>query len=404
MAGTGIAIGVPIHNGARYLEQALEALLAQSRGDFGIVLLDDGSVDGSESIAREYARRDRRIAFFRNDSRTGLVNAWTRVAELAGDAYAPRYFAWFSDHDWVAPDWLERLAEVLEECPGTVLAHARTVHVDADGSPTGTEGYALDTAKMGPYDRLRAVTLGTFGAGDAVYGLISFDALCRCGIFPREILPDRLLVSELALVGAIAHVPGAVRFRRAFPLRDPADLIRRQLSTLSVPIEQQRRPHLSHATYFIRRFLNAPAAEPPARRMQRLYHSLLYFQRQLNKYRTECVRELELPDPFGELAPVVDFLGAVLEGKWRFLYQDYASLAEKVRDAHAQVRRFKALRDDLQEQIAELRARNAEAETRIAMLTEELRHPLRHWIKAAVKVLRRMRLPPRQSPKTTGTT
>lgn len=380
-------MGLPIHNGARYLQQALDSLLAQSRGDFGVVLLDDGSVDGSESIARDYARRDRRIAFFRNDSRTGLVNAWKRVAELAGDAYAPRYFAWLSDHDWVAPDWLERLAEVVEENPGTVLAHARTVHVDVDGSPTGTESPALDTVKMEPYEGLRAATLGTLGAGDAVYGLFRFDALCRCGIFPHEVLPDRLLVSEVSLLGAIRHVPGAVRFRRIFPQHDAADMIRRQLSTLSVPAEQQVRPHLNHATYFIRRFLDAPADEPLARRMQRLYHALLYFQRQFDKYRTECVRELESPEPFGELAALVDFLQAVRERKWMVLYRDYAGLAGKLGDAQARISRFKALQDSLQERISELEARNAEAEARIAMLADQHRHPILRAIKTAARAL-----------------
>src|SRR5262245_36699283 len=268
-----ICIGLPIHNGARYLRQALDSVSAQSRGDYRLIVLDDGSGDGSDTIAREYAQRDRRIHFVRNESRTGLIKAWKRVAEIAAQAYAPRYFAWFSHHDWVAPDWLERLAHALHEQPGAVLTHARTVHVDVDGVPTGIESPDLDTTGMGMYERLRAVTLGTVGAGDAVYGLFSFDAVYRCDTFPAEILPDRLLVSEVSLWGTIKHVPGAVRFRRVFPPDPSVDMVGRQLSTLSLPASQQVRPHLSHATYFMRRFVHAPADEPPAHRLQRLYHS-----------------------------------------------------------------------------------------------------------------------------------
>jgi len=384
-----IGIGVPIHNGARYLKQALDSLLAQSRDDFRLVLLDDGSVDDSAAIAGEYARRDRRIRFVRNGTRTGLVNAWKRVVEIAGDPPPPRYFAWFSDHDWVAPDWLERLAAALQEDPGRVLTHARTVHVDADGLPTGAESHALDTTAMGPYERLRAVTLGTIGAGDAVYGLFSFEALSWCGIFPSEILPDRLLVSELSLWGTIKHVPGAVRFRRVVPRGDSADMIRRQLVTLSVGADQQVRPHLSHATYFIRRFMAGPTDEPPERRLRRLYHSLLYFQRQFNKYRTECVQELELQEPLGELSPLVDFVGAVRERKWKFLYQDYAGLAAKVREAQARVQALKAQRDRLEAQRDSLEAQLREREARIATLTDELRHPLRHWLRSVTRAARR---------------
>jgi glycosyltransferase involved in cell wall biosynthesis len=397
-----ICIGLPIHNGARYLRHALDSLRAQSRGDYRLVLLDDGSVDGSDSIAWEYAERDSRIHFVRNESRSGLINAWKRVAEIAAHAYGPRYFAWFADHDWVASDWLERLAQALHDQPGAVLTHARTVHVDVDGVPIGTESHNLDTTALGPYERLRAVTLETFGAGDAVYGLFSFDALCRCGTFPAEILPDRLLISELSLCGTIKHVPGAVRFRRVFPPEHSPDMIRRQLRTLSVPAEQRLRPHLSHATYFMRRFVNAPADEPPAQRMRRLYHSLLYFQHQFNKYRRECLRELELPEPFGELSFLVDFLEAVRERKWKFLYQDYAALAQRVRETDARVQGLKTLRDRLEKKLAECEEKLAEREEKlaeceekltereaqIAILSDELRHPVRHLLRSVTKGLR----------------
>jgi glycosyltransferase involved in cell wall biosynthesis len=391
MAGAGIAIGLPIHNGAQHLRQAVDSLLVQSHRDFRLVLLDDGSVDGSDAIAEEYVRRDGRISFLRNSSRTGLVRAWKRVAEVAGDGH-PHYFAWCSDHDWVAPDWLERLREALQEQPGAVLAHAHTLHVNTDGSPTGIEGHPLDTAKMEPYEQLRTATLGTLGAGDAVYGLFRFEALCRCGIFPREILPDRLVVSELSLLGTITHVASTARFRRVFPDGDaPADLIRRQLSRLFAPGEAPLRPHLGHATYFLRRFLPAPANEPPARRMQQLYHALLYFQRHFNRYRAECGAELESPEGFGDLAPLVDFLRAVRERNWMDLDRDHAVLAESLRDAQAQVRQLETERDGLQDEIRELRVRNAEAEVRNAeaeIQLEELRHPVRRLIRKAASVLR----------------
>jgi chromosome segregation ATPase len=122
--------------------------------------------------------------------------------------------------------------------------------------------------------------------------------------------------------------------------------------------------------------------------MQRLYHSLLYFQRQFNKYRRECVRELELPEPFGELSFLVDFLEAVRERKWKFLYQDYAALAQRVRETDAKVQGLKALRDRLEEKLAECEEKLAEREAQIAMLSDELRHPVRHLLRSVTKGLR----------------
>ena len=50
-----ICIGLPIHNGARYLRQALDSLRAQSRGDYRLVLLEDGSGCGVMSFVIPFA-------------------------------------------------------------------------------------------------------------------------------------------------------------------------------------------------------------------------------------------------------------------------------------------------------------------------------------------------------------
>ena len=50
--GGGVVLGMTLYNNARYLPEALESLLAQTHADFTIILLDDASVDHTESVAR----------------------------------------------------------------------------------------------------------------------------------------------------------------------------------------------------------------------------------------------------------------------------------------------------------------------------------------------------------------
>ena len=107
-----VCIGLPVHNNARFLRQALDALLGQSFRNFQVIALDDGSTDESYSILERYAQMDDRISLFRNTNNSGLIAAWNLVAALAGDKCDPKYFAWYSDHDFVSNDWLANLLQV----------------------------------------------------------------------------------------------------------------------------------------------------------------------------------------------------------------------------------------------------------------------------------------------------
>jgi glycosyltransferase involved in cell wall biosynthesis len=56
-----VSVVIPVHNGEKYLAQAIESVLAQTYRDFELLIVDDGSTDGSRAVMDRYARCDDRI-------------------------------------------------------------------------------------------------------------------------------------------------------------------------------------------------------------------------------------------------------------------------------------------------------------------------------------------------------
>src|SRR3546814_20612875 len=70
-----VSMVMPVHNGARWLADAIESALAQDFGDFELILVDDASRYGSPAPMAEYAARDPRVRLFRLDAKGGLPRA-----------------------------------------------------------------------------------------------------------------------------------------------------------------------------------------------------------------------------------------------------------------------------------------------------------------------------------------
>jgi glycosyltransferase involved in cell wall biosynthesis len=223
-----VAIGAPIYNKARWLPEAVESLLGQTFGDFALVLIDDGSDDGSADIARAFAERDARVHLHVNERRLGMLGNTNRALELPLERFpGAEYCALASDHDLWSPRWLESLVALLDADPGAVLAYPQTRRIDDDGREFERQKapWRLQTAGIAdPRERMRAAFRGMV-AGDMIYGLFRADALRRVGGYEPVLVPDRLLLSRLALEGAFVQAP-EVLWRRRF--RGLADLDRQR--------------------------------------------------------------------------------------------------------------------------------------------------------------------------------
>ena len=104
-----ISIIVPIYNAEAYLPACLDSLLAQTVQDLQIILVDDGSTDGSKAIAQTYAAKDMRVELY------GQPHAGQSAARNFGLTRAKgQYIAFVDADDTLAADWCERHLQAIE--------------------------------------------------------------------------------------------------------------------------------------------------------------------------------------------------------------------------------------------------------------------------------------------------
>jgi glycosyltransferase involved in cell wall biosynthesis len=214
-----VVVGVPLHDNVRHLRTALGSILAQRFDELAVVVLDDSRSDEPGRIVEHEFGGDDRLDYSRNPRHLGLVQAWRRAFERARELHPGlSYFAWGSDHDVWEPDWLARLVEVLDAHPETVLAYPLSDRIDDAGEPIRA-AWRFETAGVRSRARRFATTVRRMVAGDMVYGLARADALASAGVLRNVLMPDRLLVAELALQGEFRQVPELLWHRRGTVLK-----------------------------------------------------------------------------------------------------------------------------------------------------------------------------------------
>jgi len=111
-----VSIIVPCYNYGHLLAEALESILEQDYNDWECIVVNDGSKDSTEAIAREYCRRDNRIKYYskENGGHSSARNFGIRLS--AGDYILP-----LDADDRLGEGFLGSAATILEKDPGITL-------------------------------------------------------------------------------------------------------------------------------------------------------------------------------------------------------------------------------------------------------------------------------------------
>ncbi len=124
-----LSIGMPVYNGEAYVAEAISSLLAQSRGDFELIISDNASTDGTAAIIGEFAARDPRIRYIRQAENIGAVANFRFVLDQA----RADIFMWAAADDIWGADWIEHVLPPVLDRP--CLAFGRLKVIDRTGRP-----------------------------------------------------------------------------------------------------------------------------------------------------------------------------------------------------------------------------------------------------------------------------
>lgn len=198
-----LSILLPVYNGARFLDEQIASVLAQTFGNFELLIQDDASTDASAEIARSHAASDPRIVFAA--SRTNAGQRAT-LAELLSRAKSQAIAFCDQDDVWDAPK-LERL---MVRLPDRGLAYGSSPLIDETGARSNTTLFDHVGAPFQGRDVVDLLRGNTVSAHAMVV-----DRWCLpAAAFAHGSVFDWTVALVAAANGGVAYVPDAVTFHR----------------------------------------------------------------------------------------------------------------------------------------------------------------------------------------------
>lgn len=147
MAAT-LSIIVPVYNVCPFLEKCITSILAQTYTDFELIIVDDGSTDGSGVLCDKLSQRDNRIRVIHKEN-GGVVSARKAGISAASGTYA----GYVDGDDWIEPDMYEKMIYYISkyDCDLVMcdVAHERkALPLSSGGTIAGLEDGYYNLEKM----------------------------------------------------------------------------------------------------------------------------------------------------------------------------------------------------------------------------------------------------------------
>jgi glycosyltransferase involved in cell wall biosynthesis len=152
---TKVSITIPVYNTITYLKHCLDSVAAQTYPELEVVLVDDGSTDGSASFCDDYGKKDKRFTVLHTDH-AGLSHARnTGLLVSSGDL-----ISFVDSDDWIGPDTYAPLVDCFEKTQADIVLFGYYKVLNAGQAYQFQKKYSQD------------------GFLDSDHDLNSFDALC----------------------------------------------------------------------------------------------------------------------------------------------------------------------------------------------------------------------------------
>lgn len=205
-----VSIGMPVYNGEKYIEKAIQSILSQTYNNIELIISDNASTDRTREICCYYRRSDKRVRYVRNDKNFGARFNYNKVFNLARG----EFFKWASHDDICMPTYIEKCLNVLIEKPKVALAYPKTLIIDEFENVVQVYHDNLHLPIKKPSARFKRCLFRKSGECNAVFGLIRSSILKRTRLIGNYNGSDYILLANIALLGEIYEIPEVLFCRR----------------------------------------------------------------------------------------------------------------------------------------------------------------------------------------------
>lgn len=169
-----ISVIVPVYNVKPYLEEAIESVIGQSYKDLEIILVDDGSTDGSGEICDVYAQKDSRIKVIHQENK-GLSAARNTGLDICSG----EYIAFLDSDDAYCKDFLRKMLESMQKSDADISECNYAIYynehrMDERSIKRKSKRFGRNIVRAGTYDTKEVLNMIcdekiTFNAWDKLY-------------------------------------------------------------------------------------------------------------------------------------------------------------------------------------------------------------------------------------------
>ncbi len=218
-----ISVIVPVYNKKRYLGQCIDSILAQSYENLELLLVDDGSADGSGEICDRYSEKDGRVRVFHQENGGPTAAVVTGLHNAKGN-----YYVFVDSDDYISGDMLREMARQLTGRAGEIVCcnhvlekQRETVPVKMPLAPGVYEGAGLEREikanllgreeRLIPMSRCMKLCEKTVFEGNEKY----YDTRLRMGddfnlIYPALLSAQRIVVMDEAFFYHYRYVENSI--------------------------------------------------------------------------------------------------------------------------------------------------------------------------------------------------
>ena len=132
---TLVSIIIPTFDRPRYLQEAIDAALAQTYSNLEVLVFDNGTLEETRTVAEAAAQRDARVRFQRNERNLGMSANFNALAAAARG----EFLVAIGDDDRLLPEFVARLVEVMR--PDLRVAFSNHYVINAEGKRLEAESY-----------------------------------------------------------------------------------------------------------------------------------------------------------------------------------------------------------------------------------------------------------------------